>query len=156
MCKGKLTSRGGAKDQDKNWAPFQLATQTRFIHAGSAPLTTQGGTGLLLKYSKEDITVAGYPHAPKKFILAFPLLKYPPGTALPPKIQLAKAAQMLWSEQEMPHVFVFTLDAGTSLWAEAAAVNETKETGLAFDVLWAESLVAEYRRAGKAMADVVY
>ncbi len=156
MCKSKLTSRGGAKDQDKNWAPFQLATQTRFIHAGSAPLTGQGGTGLLLKFAKEDITVAGYPQAPRKFNLAFPYLAHPPGIALPPTIQLAKAAQVLWEEHEMPHVFVFTLDAGTNLWAEGGAINASKETGLAFDVLWANCLLAEYRRINKATANVVY
>lgn len=54
MCKSKLTSRGGAKDQDKNWQRTLLSQQTRFVHAGSAPLTSQGGTGLLLEYAKED------------------------------------------------------------------------------------------------------
>lgn len=153
---GQYTSRGGAKNQDKNWSPFLLSRQTRFIHAGSAPLSKDGGEGLLLKYSKEDITVAGYRAAPKKFILAFPLVNYPPGTPLPDQMTLAKAARLLWSMQEMPHVFVFTIDAGVQVWADAGIIAENKETGLAFDILWAESLVAEYRRINTALAEVVY
>jgi len=150
------TSRGGAKDQDKNWSPFLLPNQTRFIHAGSAPLSKDGGTGLLLKYSKEDITIAGYKHAPKKFILAFPLTRFPPGTPLPEKMTLAKPAQLLWSMDEMPHVFVFTIDAGVQVWAENGVITENKETGFAFDILWNESLVAEYQRINLATATVVY
>lgn len=157
MCFRKAyTSRGGAKHQDKNWQPFQLAKQTRFIHAGSAPLTKDGGTGLLLKYAKEDITVAGYKHAPKKFILAFPLINYPPGRPLPEVITLAKPAQLLWSMEEMPHVFVFTLDAGVQAWAESGEIAENRETGFAFDILWDKSLLAEYQRINKAQATVVY
>lgn len=156
MGKHDLTSRGGAKNQDKNWEPFDLPAQTRFIHAGSAPLAKDGGAGLLLRYAKEDITVAGYPHAPKKFILAFALLDSPPGAPLPEEITLAKAAQLLWSLDEMPHVFVFTLDAGTPLWAEGKALAANREIGMAFDVLWSKSLVAEYRRTNKARAAVVY
>lgn len=155
MCKEELTSRGGAKNQDKNWSPFVLATQTRFIHAGSCPLASQGGTGLLLKYSKEDITVAGHPSAPKKYILAFPLLEFPPGTPLPEKITIAKPAQYLWTIEEMPHVFVFTLDAGTNLWAESGAIAGNRETGMAFDVIWEKALVQEYKRINKAEASLV-
>jgi hypothetical protein len=155
MPNGDLTSRGGAKNQDKNWAPFQLPKQTRFIHAGSAPLAKDGGTGLLLKYSKEDITVAGHKNAPKKYILAFPLFDFPPGTLLPDEIVLAKPAQMLWEVDEMPNVFVFTLDAGVILWAENSAIAENRETGLAFDVVWAECLVAEFKRINKAKAKKV-
>ena len=155
MSNTALTSRGGAKDQDKNWSPFLLPQQTRFIHAGSAPLSKDGGTGLLLKYSKEDVTVAGHADAPKKFILAFPLVKNPPGTPLPPTMVLAKPAQMLWSMEEMPNVFIFTLDAGTKVWSENGKITENKEVGLAFDVIWAEALLAEYTRTSKAQATVV-
>ncbi|MFQ4139452.1 hypothetical protein PGN35_024365 [Nodosilinea sp. PGN35] len=152
----ELTSRGGAKHQNKNWIPFDLPVQTRFLHAGSAPLAKDGGTGLLLKYSKEDITVAGFADAPSKFILAFALLEFPPGTQLPPEITLAKATQILWSKEEMPHVFVFTLDAGTRLWAEGGAIAANREIGMAFDVLWSSSLVAEYQRTSLAKASIVY
>ena len=34
-------------------------------------------------------------------------------------------------------------------------VQATKEVGMPFDVIWAESLVAEYRRVNKAIAQVV-
>lgn len=156
MCKDKLTSRGGAVNQDKNWMPFDLPIQTRFIHAGSAPLASKGGTGLLLRYSKEDIKVADYPHAPDKFILAFPLTQFPPGTPLPDPIALSKPAQLLWSMEEMPHVFVFTLDAGVRLWTEGGTIAGNREVGIAFDVIWTESLVAEYKRINKSQANVVY
>ena len=56
----------------------------------------------------------------------------------------------------MPHVFVFTLDAGVQVWAENGVITENKETGFAFDILWNESLVAEYQRINTATATVVY
>jgi len=57
---------------------------------------------------------------------------------------------------EMPHVFVFTIDAGVQVWAENGVITENKETGFAFDILWNESLVAEYQRINTATATVVY
>ncbi|MEQ1527772.1 MAG: hypothetical protein ABL925_00540 [Methylococcales bacterium] len=152
MCKNELTSRGGAKKQDKNWSPFILAQQTRFIHAGSPPFSKDGGTGILLRFAKEDITVAGHPRAPTKYNLAFPLSAYPPGTMPPDKVTLAKAAQMLWEIKEMPRAFVFTLDAGVQLWTMNGQLNDKQEVGIAFDVLWIHSLVAEYKRTNKAEA----
>jgi hypothetical protein len=152
---GEYTDRGGAKNQDKNWTKFALAKQVRFIHCGSAPLASKGGEGLLLKYSKEDVTVSGYKDAPKKFILAFPLLDFPPGTALPDPMPIAKPCQLLWDFDEMPNVFVFTLDAGKEVWSEKGVLDSRKEVGLAYDVIWKESLLAEYKRINKAQAKVV-
>jgi hypothetical protein len=156
MGKDKLTSRGGAVNQDKNWSPVVLATQTRFIHAGAAPLASKGGTGLLLSYAKEDIKVAGHPTAPKKYILAFPFTDFPPGTPLPETIKLSKPQELLWDINEMPHVFIFTLDAGVKLWTQEGKFSDTREVGIPFDVKWKESLVAEYQRINKNQARVVY
>jgi hypothetical protein len=153
--KNGYTDRGGAEKQDKNWTKFDLAQQTRFIHCGSAPLASKGGEGLLLKYSKETVTVAGYKDAPTKFILAFPLLGFPPGMALPDPIDIAKPCQLLWDFDEMPNVFVFTLDAGKEVWSEGAVLDAKKEVGMAFDVIWKEALVGEYVRKNKARADLV-
>lgn len=56
----------------------------------------------------------------------------------------------------MPHVFLFTLDAGTPVWTEGGVIRENKEVGFDFDILWDYSLVAEYRRTSKASADLVH
>ena len=155
MPKPELTSRGAALRQDKNWTEFLLPFQTRFIHAGSAPLYSQGGEGLLLQYAKEIITVANAPHAPKNYHLSFPLLEYPPGTELPDNIVLAKPCRLLWSYEEMPNVFVFTLDAGTKVWSQGGKLAAGREVGMPFDILWKFALVGEYRRTGQASAVLV-
>lgn len=93
---------------------------------------------------------------PPGFVLAFPYLKHPPGIMAPARMQLAKPAQLLRSFEEMPHVFLFTLDAGTPVWTEGGVIRENKEVGFDFDILWDYSLVAEYRRTSKASADLVH
>jgi hypothetical protein len=155
MGKNELTSRGGALHQDKNWTKFDLPTQTRFVHCGSAPLQRDGGKGLLLKYSKEIITIAGVADAPSKFFLAYPLLDLPPGEPLPQNFTLSKPCQMLWEMDEMPNCFIFTLDAGTTVWSMGGKVKLNQEVGLAFDVLWDRSLVGEYKRTNKAQAQLL-
>jgi hypothetical protein len=147
-----LTDRGGAVDQNKNWTRFLLPRQTHFLHCGSAPLRSQGGTGLLVKYSKEVVTVNGYPNAPSKFILA---VSWPDGDRLTPEITVPKLAQMMWEVHEMPHAFMFTLVAGTPVWSDGGQLHpkgKSKEVGIEFDVIFAETLLAEYVRVNKAVA----
>jgi hypothetical protein len=137
-------------NQDKNWTRFLLPRQTHFIHCGSAPLRSQGGTGLLVKYSKEIVTVKGYPNAPSKFILAVP---WPDGDRLTATITVPKIGQWLWEVHEMPYAFAFTLVAGTPVWSDGGRLHPMKkEVGIDFDVIFAETLLAEYVRVNKALA----
>jgi hypothetical protein len=148
--------------QEKDWMPMQLpdGPPTCFLHCGSAPLTSKGGTGLLLKYAKENVKVKGYPNAPRKWILAFPLLKDADRFAQRPfrpeqTIHISKPAQNLWSETEMRSAFLFQIMAGPIVWTFGAKLSEVNEVGIPFDLIFEDTLIAEYERVDKHTARLV-
>jgi hypothetical protein len=98
---------------------------------------------------KEICTVKGTPET--KFILCFPMCNMTPHL-LPEEIALAKPCQLLWSVDEMPRVFVFQLPAGTEVWTEGGALDDAREVGLGFDVVFEDYLIAQFRRINKAKA----
>jgi hypothetical protein len=149
-------------NQEKDWAPMPLPAgpPTYFLHCGSAPLTCYGGTGLLLKYGKENVKVKGYPNAPRKYILAFPLLKNADSFAKrpfepAPTIEISKPAQNLWSETEMRNAFLFQIMSGPIVWTFGAKLSEVNEVGIPFDLIFQDTLIAEYERVDKHTARLV-
>jgi hypothetical protein len=141
------TSRGGAVYQKKDWAPLNLTTRQTFVHCGSAPFAPES-KGLLLSFSKEICDVPTTDS--KTWVLGFPLLDpryaglYPPN-----EFDIAKAATLLWSEQEMPRGFVFQIPTGTTVYTKNAVLAENSEVGFNFDIVFRTMLWAQYRRDGK-------
>ncbi len=164
----QLTDRGGALHQIKNWEPVVLGQETEgkgaeskknliFIHAGSAPLRSEDGEGLLLSYAKEEIAVKGHPQAPNKYNLAMPFNTVDCFESLPERLSRTKAIDMLWDRRETPHAFIFKLTPGTEVWTQGGKITANREVGIPRDLRWSgnESVqVKEYIRDGKEWVSV--
>jgi hypothetical protein len=150
----EYTDRGGAKNQNVDWRKFYLGKPVIFIHCGSAPLLSQGGDGLLLKFAKENITVTTHLNAPRKFILAFPT-EINPNSQPPEQIQVSKACQLLWDEDQMPYAYLFRLKRHWDFYARGSDLKPNREVAFPYDITFGDMLFAEYKRSGKSVAKLV-
>jgi hypothetical protein len=122
----KLQSQGVRSIEDKNWESHPLGQRTYYLHGTkTAPRLVRKG-GLDPSYGREQILVQG--SNSKRFILAFPAL----GNQIPETYKFGGAAKFLWSQDDFQYVYVFHVDAGTTVYYS----GERGETGFSDIIPW--------------------
>lgn len=139
----ELTSRGAAKNQDKNWTEAMLVANKTYLHcSGTGPnIIMKPSTGLDPAFGKESITING--GAPGKYILAFP---FPVVGEAPSNFPMPKPCRLLWEESELEFGYIFQWAAGKRIFAKGG-YQEDKPVETGFNELIPSTVILHvYRR----------